>query len=278
MTQSSIVLTGATGFIGRHVRAALIERGFDVHATSRTGGTSTTTLDLISNTDETLEYLSQAAPDLVLHLAAAGVDGDRERLAPLVAANVLGTAHLLDAAVQIGVPRLIHVSSDLAAEPNDPYGATKHAAELLVEHANMTGAITTLNLRLPVVFGPGEPAQKLIPMLIEATLSGDPVHLRDPQRIRRFLYIDDAVEAIIAAMSDSNCVGTRNVASAASCSVAEINDLVCAVVQNAEIPQAPEPHVPTNALAGWTPQTGLPDALRLTIGAEWTGRQRWSSS
>jgi nucleoside-diphosphate-sugar epimerase len=263
MSDRLVLVTGATGYLGRHLVSALVRRGYRAQGTSLGGAEDVDALDLVAGPEPIVELLRVSGADVVLHLAAAGVSGRRETFGPLVAANVLGTAYLLDAAAEVGIQRLVHVSTDLADSFTDPYGSTKHMAESLVELAFRLRGLDCVNLRLPVVFGPGEPSFKLVPSLLDATLRGESVELRTPSRSRGFLYVDDAVDAIIHGITHGEPGSTLRVPPAGRCTLSELAALVRDAV--AGIRSADEAHFDSveDALPGWRPGTGLSEALAI---------------
>lgn len=258
----TVLVTGASGFVGTHLVAALTRRGFTVLGTSRTGGSGTEAIDLSIGTPPLLELLRRSEVDVVLHLAAAGVTGDRDELASLVASNVLGTTHLLEAVTEARVRRFVHVSTDLADDSTDPYGCTKYLAEVLVSHAAAVHRLDAINLRLPVIFGRNEPPTKLVPMLLQSAARGVEPELRTPNRVRGFLHIDDAVDAIVHSIGHGSPGATLRPPSAGRCSLAALAALARDAVQDAQTIAEPELHMPSNPLPGWRPRAGLREALR----------------
>lgn len=268
------VVSGATGLLGSRVVSALQARGEDVVGTSRSGSEGTTHLDLTAGVEPASVLLDRLQPSVVVHLAAAGVNSDRSRLAELAAVNVFGTAVLLEASVKCGVRRFVHVSSEVAGEPDDTYGVTKRLAEILVVHMNATQPIQALNLRLPVVFGLGEPQWKLVPSMLIAALKGEELHLETPDRVRGFLYADDAVDAVLWGIDHAEPGQTVQIPSAGHCTVQELAELTRDAVSGTNTVFDPGPD---SALHGWRPSTSLRDALAMTA-ARYTGDHRSGDS
>lgn len=173
-----ILLTGATGFVGRRLHEILLQRGFEVRAAGRTrdealarqGGEQVLVGALELNPD-----LQRALDDVqvVVHLAGRA-HVMRERAAdPLVAfreVNVAGTTRLAEAAARSGVGRLVFVSSikvngestdltpfragDMPA-PEDPYGVSKWEAEQALRRIERDTGMEVVVVRPPLVYGPG---------------------------------------------------------------------------------------------------------------------------
>ncbi len=189
----NIAITGATGFAGRHVLAALFKAGHTVTALARgpaveLPGAAVVTGDLASR--EALDRLTAGA-EAVVHLAGAlaGI-----KPFDYFVTNAEGTARLVEAAVLNGVRRFIHVSSLAAREPAlSAYAASKRAGEELVLRL-IPGALV---LRPPAVYGPGDRA--MLPLFRELTKS---VALIPGRREARFslLYVDNLARIITVAV------------------------------------------------------------------------------
>ncbi len=141
---SRVVITGASGLLGGNLAAELRAQGHDVIATRR-AGTRIAHLDDLKlawveaelGSSEGLRRAFDGA-DAVFHCAAA-VSVKREVTAEMTAANVTGTANVVEAAIAAGVPRLVHASSVVAVglstdgRPCDETAAWNFDAEGLVD-------------------------------------------------------------------------------------------------------------------------------------------------
>lgn len=203
-----VAVTGATGFIGRHLAAHLVARGIDVRAIVRPdsphaapAGTTLVRRPLVASALE--EAFS--GTDIVVHLAgvvrALGTD-------LYSAVNVEGTRAVAEAARSAGA-RLIHISSLAAAGPASaaaprseddppspltPYGKSKLAGEHVVTRT--TGLRWTV-LRPAVVYGPGDRA--MLPLFRLARRGILPMIGR-PDATYTFVHVGDVVRAIDAAI------------------------------------------------------------------------------
>lgn len=155
----SVALTGATGFIGQYVSAALLDRGWRVRALARPGKADRLpagpNVEIQPGTLEDPEALRDLVRGCaaVVHLAGA-IRGAGYR--DFAAVNVAGTERLLDACLrEVPLARFVHISSLAAREPRlSWYARSKHAGELLVADSGMTYD----GLRPPAVYGPEDPA------------------------------------------------------------------------------------------------------------------------
>jgi dTDP-glucose 4,6-dehydratase len=161
--------------------------------------------------------IAQHAFDGVLHLAAESfVDRSISDSSPFIQTNVAGTQVLLDAALRHKLPRFVQVSTDevygsLGAQgafsedsplaPNNPYSATKAAADLLCRAYFRTYGLPVVVTRCSNNYGPRQFPEKLIPLMIQKALRderlpvyGDGLHVRD------WLYVEDHCRALLAVL------------------------------------------------------------------------------
>lgn len=154
-----VAVTGATGFIGRHVVRALIEEGYTVRALARRlpaaeqfeDDSISWVLGSLSD-DAALKSLVKGAV-AVVHGAGAIRASSRDEF---FAVNADATRRLAEiAAGESTPPRFVHLSSLAAREPRlSPYAASKRAGEQALRA--LQGRIPTVILRPPAVYGPGD--------------------------------------------------------------------------------------------------------------------------
>ncbi len=165
-----ILLIGATGFIGRHVRTRATAAGFEVVAASRAAGPGDLRLDLAAGPVSVAAAVREFAPDAVVNCAGA----TRGEPADLVHGNVMAVANLVTALASAAPEaRLVHLGSAAEygnAEPGTPitesapprplgvYGVTKLAGTELVRAA---AGLDTVVLRVFNPVGPGSPGSTL---------------------------------------------------------------------------------------------------------------------
>jgi GDP-4-dehydro-6-deoxy-D-mannose reductase len=165
------LVTGATGFVGRHLVACLEGHGDEVIATDRASGGPD-----ITNALATLQYITHAAPDVVYHLAGQS-DVHRSWNNPIESyrANVEGVANVLAAAQAANVRRVVAVLSadaygrveekdlpiteDTPFNPVSPYAASKAAAEYVCLQAHLGSGLDVVRARPFTHIGPGQSAR-----------------------------------------------------------------------------------------------------------------------
>lgn len=219
-----MLVTGASGFIGRHVVAELLRRGIKVKVVFRQGSSASLPVSgvevfhlsgLGTNASEWAPAVTGCSA--VIHLAARAhvlrdVDEDPARAFRL--ANVDYARACGEAAVLAGVQRFIFMSSvgvhggssgahaiqvDSAVEPHMPYVRSKADAEqALGDVVHGTGTELTV-LRPPLVYGPGAPGN--FDVLVRAIARGWPLPLKWVTNNRRsYVAIDNLVDLIMTCL------------------------------------------------------------------------------
>lgn len=220
-----IAITGATGFVGRHLVRLAAESGHQVIATARgitgpgdfQGLARFRTADL---GDEAALRQAFAGCDAVIHLAALSAPwraaGDFRRV------NVLGTANVARAAEAAGVERLVHVSSSSVyfsladrldqredaplPPPFNAYAATKLASE--GEARQFGGAVFIARPR--AIFGPGD--GQILPRFLAAARRGPLPLLRGGLAVTDLTYVDCLCDVLLAmARAPAESAGVYNV-------------------------------------------------------------------
>ncbi|MGH3944803.1 MAG: dTDP-glucose 4,6-dehydratase [Pseudonocardiaceae bacterium] len=150
--------------------------------------------------------------DAVVHFAAEShVDRSILGADPFVVTNVVGTHTLLQAALEAGVSRFVHVSTDEVygsiesgswpedhpLEPNSPYSASKAGADLLARAYARTHGMDVRITRCSNNYGPYQYPEKVIPLFVTNLLDGLPVPLYgDGLNVRDWLHVDDHCDGI----------------------------------------------------------------------------------
>jgi len=191
---NTVALTGASGFVGRHVLDRLLQRGHAVRALVRQPGQIQALSNLtpvVGRLDrlEALKELVRGA-DHLIHLAGATGGFDYDDFARV---NVSGTERLIDACLETAPAiRLIHLSSLAAREPDlSDYAASKSHGEDLVRASQLNWVI----LRPPAVYGPDDAA--LAP-LWQALAKGWLIRTSPARSRFSLIHVDDLASALVA--------------------------------------------------------------------------------
>lgn len=239
MAKKTYVVTGGAGFIGSHIAARLLQDGQTVRIID----------NLLTGKEENLDYLKSLDGDLsinkvsitdfeslhpvfegaevVFHQAAlASVPLSVEKPLDTHAHCVTGTLHVLKAAQETGVRRVVYAASSSAygdqegefkletmtPDPISPYGVAKLAAEYYCKAFYACYGLETVALRYFNVFGPRQDPTShyaaVIPKFITMMLAGKTPHIfGDGTQSRDFTYIDNVVNGNILASEAPDAAG-----------------------------------------------------------------------
>ena len=204
MPRQTLVLTGATGFIGRHLAAALCRAGYSVRAMVRRDDPElrASGVELWHGT-----FASDLAPlvaeaRVVIHAGGAVRARDPGEFHRV---NAEGSARLAAAAARAGCERLLYVSSLAARQPElSAYAASKAAGETAI--AAEAGRMAVTVVRPPAVYGPGD--RGTLPLL-RGLARGYLVHPSTDGARFSLLYVEDTTRlllALLAAPPDNHAV------------------------------------------------------------------------
>jgi nucleoside-diphosphate-sugar epimerase len=209
-----VLVTGAGGFVARHVIAALRNQEHTPipayhHAPSNPpdGFVSFS----IEDPAAARTAIRQTQPDAIVNCAAYSVDHGQQDLALAVTVNVLGPAQLFIASRDAGVGRFVQVgtgyeygSHDLGITeetdcvPVGTYGASKAAGSLvLMELGRRLGQAPVL-VRPFSMYGPGEAPSKLVPQVVDAVVTDAELDLTEGRDLRDYMPVGDVARAIAA--------------------------------------------------------------------------------
>jgi nucleoside-diphosphate-sugar epimerase len=218
------LVTGATGFIGRHLVAGLLDAGTRVIALvrnpSRLPDRLRAAVDCIACTDWSeagvRAALSAQPFERVFHLAAYGVRPSDRDPGPMVQINVDLPAALVRLCQERGASLVMAGTFSEYQRPGDemplteqsPLETAKTYGASKAKGGTKTGALATSlgvrlrHLRFFHVYGEGEASHRLLPSLVNGLARAERVPLSAGNQIRDFLYVKDAVEACIRAADD----------------------------------------------------------------------------
>ena len=286
----TLLLFGASGFVGGHVRAAAEQAGLEVIGASRGATGRDLACDLL-DPGSVRDAVRHAAPELVINLAGAASVGN-SWATPLetFAVNAMGGLNLLDAvANEAPSAHLTFASSGevyaSTAGPHDeedevgplnPYGASKAALEILCGQYARSRKLRIAVIRAFNQVGPGQArsfaASDFAGQVAEAEIEGRPeaeLQVGDLSVVRDFTDVRDAAQAYVSVAADGH-TGTFNLCSGRGVRLDSLIEAIAAAAtvelrvrtdparsRPAEAREIVGSHARLRAATGWEPQTGL---------------------
>jgi len=225
-----IIITGATGFIGRHLVAELAERGCHMHALSRHPfppdklNLTPHTIDL-HNHVATATVMNNIKATILIHTAWDTTPGKYWE-SPINLDWIASSLHLFRNFVKSGGRRIVGIGScaeyewnketylekDATHQPATLYGTCKLRLYEIVSKFCQIEGLSFSWARLFFLYGPNEQNGRLLPCLMEHINNNSPLQIRDQNCLRDFLHVSEAARAI-ASLALSNVEGPVNVCS-----------------------------------------------------------------
>lgn len=151
----------------------------------------------IQSAEAVTKYLKLYSPSIIYHAAA-------HKHVPLMEANpvaaylnnIIGTRNLVRAVDELGIPKMIMLSTDKAAKPSNVMGASKRIAELLLAAMNQVSDSTFCSVRFGNVLGS---RGSVVPIFMKMIEAGGPVQVTDFQMTRYFMTVKEAARLVIHA-------------------------------------------------------------------------------
>lgn len=300
MTKKTAAVLGSSGFIGSNLVKALASRGVGVKAFDKYPNGGTFDSGLVR--EVTGDFFNQGVLDEVLagcdvcyHLVSTTLPSDSNHDPHFDAqSNICGSIQLMDAAVRRGVKKIVFASSGgtvygppasvpiVETHPTEPicsYGIAKLAIEKYLELYRRLHGLGYCCLRLANPYGPGQrinSVQGVVAVFLGRVLNDEPVEIwGDGLVVRDFVYIGDAVRALILASDEKIAPSVYNIGSGLGSSLRDILSLIAKVTGREvkiEYKPARKFDVLSNILdiakaekgLGWRPETALEDGLALT--------------
>ena len=295
------LVTGAGGFVGRHLVRHLAEAGDEVVEMEL----GVDGID-IADAEPTTEAVMAAKPQVVYHLAgAADVGGSWSSPRETFLANALGTLNVLEAARASGAERVLAVTSadvygrvtedelplgeDRPLRPVSPYAASKVAADAIAQQAWLGHRLPVIRVRAFNHLGPGQSDRFVAPSLAARIArnerdGGDEVPIGNMTPLRDVTDVRDVVRAYRLLMEHGEAGGVYNVCRGVAVSVKEIaEDLMAmaarpmhlvsdpALQRPVDIPVLVGDNTTLRRTTGWEPTIPLSTTLADVL-ADWRAR------
>jgi len=299
LRDASILVTGATGFIGPHLVRRLMAAGARVTclilAKTELGGLPAGAASHVADMRDVgavRAVVRAVHPAIVFHLAAAGVTEFGIDPIAAVQVNVEGTLNLLAALEGTGYGRFLFAGTSHEYGTNSPpfreeqspapanvYAASKSSAWLFCQMYHRARGWPVVCVRPFGVYGPGQRPPAFLPTLIQAALRGESFPMTGGEQVRDLVYVKDVVEGMLRAATAPGVEGqVFNLCSGEGVSLAELARRVLAFMGDpirldlGALPYRPggmwrmvgDNSRARQALA-WQPTTLLDEGLRQTI-------------
>lgn len=291
LKSATVMVTGASGFLGSHVCQHVSRHGGMVHAVSRSPRENQDNGPFwwqanLEKIEDTRKVCLSIKPDIIFHLSGL-VSGaqSRELVLPTFHSLLTSTVNLLTVASEIGCRRIVlagslnEPSSDQGETiPSSPYAAAKWASSGYGRMFHALYGTPVVIVRTFMTFGPGQEPGKLIPAVTLALLKGEPPKLSSGQWKADWIFVDDVIEGFLAAAMTPGIEGeTFDLGSGSLVTVRDLVDMVVDVSGSPLKPQfgalADRKIEParkadlsrTCAKLGWKPTTSLKSGVQRTV-------------
>ena len=224
LKEKKVLITGGTGYIGANLQNSIAE--YCQECTILGGNTpyvkltdSYTDINIVDE-ESLLNFFRNNEFDIIYHLAALINVGDSiKNPKKYFSVNTTGTRNVLEVirktqanptvifnstGLVYGNAKELPIKEEHAIKPNNPYAASKAAAEDTIIEYSQTYGFTSTILRFFTVYGPNQKAELFVPSLIKRCFKDEKIRVGNLYPTRDFLYIDDGILALIEAMKLNN--------------------------------------------------------------------------
>jgi len=252
MPLKRVLVTGASGFIGRACLPGLVARGFEVHGLGRRSGSAPCSgvhwhqADLLEP-QQAASVLQEVLPTHLLHLAWVATPGVYTT-SPANLEWLRASLELFQAFTEAGGARIVGAGSCLEyrldhgylrefgtpLEPSNLYGSCKHALQISLDAWSKEVDVTAAWGRVFFLYGPREHPARLVSSVIRSLLNGSEAACSSGTQLLDFLHVADVGEAF-ACLLDSEVTGPVNIASGKPLAVRDLVDLIGQQLQRPDL-------------------------------------------
>ena len=239
MKKKTILLTGATGFLGSYLLESFISRNFNVIILKRSNSSTIRinhllnnviyyNVDLLSSLDD---VFVQNKIDIIIHTACS-YGRSNESLKEVINTNLIFGINLMELGIKFKVQTFINTGSLLPRNVNS-YSLSK--AQLTDWLKINSSKIQVINLKIEHMYGPKDDNKKFLPWLINEMQSGtENINLTSGIQKRDFIYVDDVVAAYNLIINNCEKLGNWNEFDIGTNSFVNVKDFVIQIAKELE--------------------------------------------
>lgn len=295
MSKQKVLVTGATGFLGKHLIEYLINDGNEIYQTAKSTGDdlSIHSLDLI-DANLIKEEIKKIKPSVIYHLGGlVNLSRDFEVAKKCLDINVKGTLNLLDALRGYVPARLIFTSTEevygniqipyyenYLCFPPSPYAISKVASENLCNFYSQELGFSLIIFRIGTMYGPKDSFSRFIPQIITKALKNEDIPVNSGLKKRDYIYVGDAAKALAIAENVKiiNKSETVNIGGGVSYKLIDLVEIILNLTKSKSkilVGKLPEritessewllSNTKAKKILNWGPETPLAGGLKKTI-------------
>ena len=296
LKDTPVLVTGATGFIGRHLVDALIKEKADISVISRKKVLLNRKINIYVGDLTDPKFISKVVkevkPKKIFHLAAiVNPSRDISILDEIFKINFFGTVNLLNSLKNVDYDSFILNSTaevygnskmpfkeDMLLSPLSPYSLSKASAEIFCNILYKNNGYPITILRLFLVYGPGQKSNRFLPQLLTALLKNKKFSMTKGQQKRDYIFIDDVIEALIKSSLIKQASGeTINICSGKQFSIKSIATKIATMLNAKTLIKYNLPYrkneqwnycgdgTKAKKILNWNPRTDIDAGLEKTI-------------
>lgn len=296
----TILVSGASGFVGGALVRRLAGEGNEVHLLLRSGSSRKRLEGLagltiheadLRDAERVAAVVAEVRPRIIYHSAVYGGFSFQNDTTAIFDTNLIGTMNLLQACERVGFDLFVNTGSsseygiknrpmreDDRDEPLGDYGVAKCAATMFCRSEALLKGLPIITLRLFSPYGPWDDQRRLIPYVIRSLTAGIAPCLSTPRSVRDYIHIDDVLDLYRAVTAAVVVPGEiYNAGSGRQHTIGEVAGILHSIIGGPEPqwgqeqPQRPEPEMwmadiaKTTAAFDWRPSTGIEEGLQQTV-------------